>query len=178
MQTRFQSTARDAVIDAVDLSRRLRHSAVGCEHLALATLRQPGEPAQVCRLLGVSLPDFEQAIARACGGGPLPLDGAALSSLGINLEALRKNVEETFGPDALDRDRRPFDGRARGKTAFTDDAKRAFLRAVRDAGTATSVSALHLAIAVIRVGGDRLDEVLAQIGVSRAVLLEELEKLP
>ena len=58
-------------------------------------------------------------------------DADALRSVGIDLDAVRRSVEEAFGPGALDRG--TSGGRKRGHIPFTRGAKKALELALREA---------------------------------------------
>jgi hypothetical protein len=101
----FTKPARDVVTGAQIEARELRHRHIGTEHLLLALLRDDGVACSVLRDAGV-YPEQVRADVRAqVGAGPDPLgqaDADALLSIGIDLDAIRSKIEETFGEGALD----------------------------------------------------------------------------
>lgn len=108
--------------------------AVGPEHLLLGLLAADGIAARALRDSGVTAAEVAEEVA------PLGnADREALRSLGVDLDALRKRAEETFGAGALDhsRPRRrtgPLRSRLLGKhLPFTEPAKRALEQALREA---------------------------------------------
>jgi hypothetical protein len=104
---RFTDGAREAVVLAQDEARLLRHNYIGTEHLLLGILREgSGVAARVLQRLKVSLDDARSDVIRVIGegtGGGGAEDAAALRAIGIDVEEVRRRVEEAFGPGALDR---------------------------------------------------------------------------
>jgi ATP-dependent Clp protease ATP-binding subunit ClpA len=99
--------ARDFLGAAHRESRLLGHDYVGSEHVLLA-LAEPGDgrAAKALRRLGVTAADVRADILGLVGlpPGPRPrFDRDALASLGIDLDEVRRRVEDTFGAGALER---------------------------------------------------------------------------
>jgi ATP-dependent Clp protease ATP-binding subunit ClpA len=85
-------------------ARSLGHSYVGTEHLLLVLLQKPdGRATFVLEQLGVSAAEAEAAIGPCLDGGTPKIDPDALATIGIDLEAVRRRLEQTFGPGALER---------------------------------------------------------------------------
>lgn len=130
MFERFTQPARDAVLRARDEARGLGHGYIGCEHLlvALAGAADDDTAADAMRRAGLSADALRDAVA-----DELPpngtLDAGALAAIGIDLEEVRRRVEEAFGPGALER-RRPSDP---GRLPFTPRVKKALELALRSA---------------------------------------------
>lgn len=94
----------------LDLARaeaeRFGHRYVGPEHLVLGVLRDGSSgAARVLRAQGVDLPAGRAALRRQMERGlvpgPRPSDAELLGSLGIDLEAIRRSTEQTFGHRAV-----------------------------------------------------------------------------
>ena len=108
MFERFTPSARAIVVQAQEHARRLGHGYIGCEHLLLAAA-STGEPAGAAlRERGVTPEGVEAEIVRLAGLGQAPglfsaLDRDALASIGIDIDAVRAQIEAAFGPDALTR---------------------------------------------------------------------------
>jgi ATP-dependent Clp protease ATP-binding subunit ClpA len=108
MFERFTVGARAIVVQAQENARRLGHGYIGCEHLLLAAA-STGEPAGAAlRELGVTPEGVEAEIVRLAGLGQAAglfsaLDRDALASIGIDIDAVRAQIEAAFGPDALTR---------------------------------------------------------------------------
>jgi hypothetical protein len=148
MFERFTADARNVVVVAQEQARTLDHCWIGTEHILLALARSRGIAARVLR-------DFDLDHGRLLGAtvallGTAHRDGApdpqALESIGIDLDAVRRRVEETFGPGALERALPRSRRRRRGvrHIPFTGRAKKALERALRESpspcATATSAA--------------------------------------
>ena len=93
---------------ARDEADRLGHRYVGPEHLVLGLLRDGSSgAARVLRARGVALAAARAALGRLADRGvvprPRPSDGELLGTLGIDVEAIRREVEQAFGVQALGR---------------------------------------------------------------------------
>src|SRR6266540_3659545 len=107
MFERFTDRARESVVQAQVEARELRHGYIGTEHLLLGILRVGIDVgtarADVVALIGEPLETDEN-------------DAEALRAIGIDVEEVRRRIEETFGPGALDRRvRRRWGTRRRGR---------------------------------------------------------------
>lgn len=93
-----------AVFDtAVVEARRLGHGYVGTEHLLVALVRHREVlPAAVAALLPGDVEGLSAALEDLLGG-PAPRDALLLKTLGIDLDAVRAAVRQTFGRDAVER---------------------------------------------------------------------------
>jgi hypothetical protein len=83
---------------------------VGTEHVLLALVRDADADADAVRVLArlaVGPDAVGRTLARwLCdGGSPGKIDPEALAALGIDLEAVRARLEQSFGPGALERTR-------------------------------------------------------------------------
>ncbi|MFE9453896.1 Clp protease N-terminal domain-containing protein [Streptomyces sp. NPDC006739] len=108
MFERFTPDARTAVVHAQEHARRLGHQHLGCEHLLLAVVATDQPAGAALRERGVTPERVEEEIVRQVGlgaGSALfgTLNRDALASIGIDLDAVRARIEESFGPDALTR---------------------------------------------------------------------------
>jgi hypothetical protein len=82
------------------------HRYLGPEHLVLGVLADGGSGAsRVLEALGVTLESARAALRRLADRGvvpgPRPSDAELLSSLGIDLDAIRRTTEQTFGGKAV-----------------------------------------------------------------------------
>jgi hypothetical protein len=85
---------------------RVGHRYVGPEHLLLGVLRDGGSgAARVLQAQGVDLEAARAAMGRLVDrgvvAGPRPSDAELLSTLGIDLEAIRRRTEQAFGHRAV-----------------------------------------------------------------------------
>jgi ATP-dependent Clp protease ATP-binding subunit ClpA len=130
MFERFTRSARDAVVRAQEESAALGHDHIGTEHLLLG-LAAGGGPVVEQILSSVGVGDGALRAAVRDGGLPDGMDADALASIGIDLDAVRRSVEESFGPGALSG--RPRGGSRTGHKPFSAGAKRVFERSLREA---------------------------------------------
>jgi len=109
MFERLSPEAEEAMLLAQEASARLRHPWLGTEHLLLGLLHQDDTRARrVLTTLGVTGGSVERELVAELGepSGEQPLEGGdeeALRSLGIDLPEVRRTVEASFGPGALER---------------------------------------------------------------------------
>jgi ATP-dependent Clp protease ATP-binding subunit ClpA len=137
---------RDPSTRMLDLAgaeaQRLRHTAVGTEHLLLACLYE-AEP--VLEQLGLS-PEELRAELEERFGDASRREHEALAAIGIDLDEVRRRVEERFGPGALERTR------AAGACRMTvaRPVKRTLEQARREAAglSARDVRAEHVLLAL------------------------------
>jgi ATP-dependent Clp protease ATP-binding subunit ClpA len=120
MFNRFAREARDVVERAQDEAAALGHDYIGTEHLLLGIAARGGLPPS----LGLE----HGALRAAVAGSSQRLDADALAAIGIDLDAVRRAVEESFGPGALSGRRR-----RRGHTPFCPKAKKALELSLREA---------------------------------------------
>jgi ATP-dependent Clp protease ATP-binding subunit ClpA len=130
MFERFTDRARTVVRVAMTEADELGHPRLGTEHLVLALLREDGGIART--VLGAAGIEHAEVRAAVAGGD----DAAALRSIGIDLDAVRASVEQTFGPGALERAEPPGRGgflfrRSKMPTRFNHEAKKALELSLR-----------------------------------------------
>jgi ATP-dependent Clp protease ATP-binding subunit ClpA len=116
MFERFTTPAREVVLGARIEARRLGHGFIGTEHILLAIFRNPGAMAYgILTDAGLTHDLVVAYLNRLWGLGPD--DAEALSAIGIDLEAVRSKVEESFGAQYETGDptigRLPFSKRAK-----------------------------------------------------------------
>lgn len=202
MSDQFGPALRETVVDAQRQARRLGHTAIGGEHLLLALARSWTPAGAVLREQGVTPERVEAQITRLLPGAARqnrdqrtagPIDAEALATIGIDLDAVRAQVERAFGPGALtlpvrcnrrpawSRLRRPgrrasrgnHPPRLRGHLPLTNRAKQMIECARRDAREQQAItpSAEHLTLAVISAnGGGMAPAILSALGVPEAPL--------
>jgi ATP-dependent Clp protease ATP-binding subunit ClpA len=106
MFERFTDTARHVVAQAQADARRLGHNYIGCEHLLLAVAAADEPASAVLRDHDITPERIEGEILRTIGRGQRAdllrgIDREALAAIGIDLDAVRTQIEAAFGPDAL-----------------------------------------------------------------------------
>lgn len=163
MFERFTTGARELVVGAQAEARALGHSWIGTEHLLLSAVSDPDSPL-TRTLAGIGLRHDAvraQVISEVDGHGD---DEAALRDLGIDLDEVRRRVEERFGPAALDRAAGQVGGgswwqrrkaarlAAGGHIRFTRAAKQALELSLREAKAIGSreIRAEHVVLATMR----------------------------
>jgi ATP-dependent Clp protease ATP-binding subunit ClpA len=111
MFERFTQAARTAVVQAQAEARDLQHPFVGTEHLLLAMIADETSPIPAAlHESGAEPAAVRDAILTRIRTSPASTDptpdadaedAAALKAIGIDLDAVRRAIEETFGPGAL-----------------------------------------------------------------------------
>jgi ATP-dependent Clp protease ATP-binding subunit ClpA len=148
MFERFTTAARETVIAAEADAVRLGHGFIGTEHLLLAVLRNPGAMAYgVLTESGVTHDAVMAQLNQFWGPGQLgPEDAAALSAIGIDLDAVRAKMAESFGPQ-------PPGSRQPGqRLRFTARAKKVLELSLREALALKHryIGSEHILLALIR----------------------------
>ena len=143
----FTERARGAVVFAQEEALGLHHHHIGTEHLLLGLLRDSTSVGhKALDRLGVHLDDVRSEVVRVGEGHPVTLDeedAEALRVIGIDIDEVRRRVEETFGEGALERIASPRRRRSRsrrracapsvGYIPFTPRAKKVLELALREA---------------------------------------------
>jgi ATP-dependent Clp protease ATP-binding subunit ClpA len=129
---RFTSQARSVVVRSQEDARELGQPGIGTP-LILLGIAEARDTAggRLLHALGICEDDVRDDIRRASEQRDPAFseeDEDALRSVGIDLEEVRRSVEETFGPGALDRGRG-----SRGHIPFTRGAKKALELSLREA---------------------------------------------
>ncbi len=132
--------------DGGTAGRVLRDAGLDRDRLeaAAATVDRPGRPAT---------PSPHDAASTGQGASAGDLDGAALASLGVDLDAIRARADEVFGPGALDTPVVAEGRRGRsGRPRFTPDAKKALELALREAVRLhdRQITSAHLLLGLLR----------------------------
>ena len=198
MLERFTQAARSAVTGAVVQAQELGQSPVDTEHLLLALLADPGSPvAAALRGTPVDERYVRAEIIRRVGAGSAPdagslaeadaEDAAALKAIGIDLEAVRRAIEENFGPGAL---RLPRGGTAPqrrrsfrlfaggGRTPFSPRAKKVLELSLREALRLKHnyIAREHLMLGILRERDGLAGQILAEAGVDFDRLRDDLAR--
>jgi ATP-dependent Clp protease ATP-binding subunit ClpA len=168
---RFHQDARHVVVRARHEAALAGQGQIGCEHLLLGLLAEPGPAAAAMTAAGLELPALRDRLPQASQEQPDPLDADALASVGIDLDQVRRAAEARFGPGALDR---AGHARARrpGRMRLTADAKKALELALRAAVGLRhrEISGGHLLIGIIDQGHNSALDLLAATAVDAAAL--------
>jgi ATP-dependent Clp protease ATP-binding subunit ClpA len=147
--------------------------------------------ARVLAGLGVGAGDIERRLDRTAPlrkpreGGPPGDDAEALASIGIDLDEIRRKVEESFGPGALEQ--APAAPRGAGRTTMTREAKQSVELAAREARALrhSYIGTEHLLLGLLSAAernprGDFSPETVSDLGIDpaqvRQRILDELRR--
>ncbi|TFV47846.1 Clp protease N-terminal domain-containing protein [Blastococcus sp. TF02A_35] len=172
MFERFTREAREVVVGAQHEARVLHSPTIGTEHLLLALLRQQTPSAAVLIRHGLTPEEVAADVVRFTGSADLDAD--ALTSVGIDLDAVRSTVEAAFGPGALDD---PKQKAARnGHLPLTPRAKKVLELSLREAIAmrSRSITDGHIALGLLREGEGLAMKVLHDRGVDPVNLRQDL----
>jgi ATP-dependent Clp protease ATP-binding subunit ClpA len=159
MFNRFTRDARDVVVRAQEEAATLGHDYLGTEHLLLGVAARGGLPAS----LGLEHGRLRAAVA----GSSQQLDADALAAIGIDLDAVRRAVEESFGPGALSGRRRRG-----GHLPMCRKAKRALELSLREALAQGDrhIGPDHILLGLARDADSGAARALASCGTTPATL--------
>ena len=165
MFERFTRSARAAVVRAEEAGRRDGATHIGSGDLLLGAVHvEQSVAARALARLGIE-PDSLAECVRSLKTDSLDAD--ALAGIGVDLEAVRAQVEATFGAGALDA---PGARRSpRGHVPFDPAAKKMLELALREAIRFKSkgIDTGHLLLAAARLDGAAAQRALAWFGHDR-----------
>jgi ATP-dependent Clp protease ATP-binding subunit ClpA len=176
MFERFTATARGTVVRAQEEAVDTDAGHIGTEHVVIALAQDDGIAGEVLRAAGVTAQALRSRLTQGGSGteGGGPLDADALRSLGIDLDDVRRSVEETFGEGALDRPpSRPAGRRwGGGHVPFTPRVKKSLERGLRQAIMLgdTRIGSEHLLLGILDEGTGHGVRLLRELGVDPAQL--------
>ena len=187
MFERFTHAAREVVVRAQNEARELGQAPVGTEHVLLALLADPGSSTSLAlRQSQVDARYVRTELIRLVGKGPdgevdpqadrEAEDAAALKAIGIDLDAVRRAIEENFGPGSLrlPRDTTPkrkgLLGRfyaGSGHTPFSSRAKKVLELSLREAIRLKHnfIAPEHILLGILREGNGLACQILAEANV-------------
>lgn len=157
MFERFTASARGTVVRAQQEAVDAGDGFVGTEHLLLAIAQDDAIGGQVLRDAGVDARDLRRRLRERDGGDDTGLDADALATIGIDLDDVRRSIEDTFGEGALDeapaRASRRRWGRG-GHIPFTRRSKKSLERGLRQAIMLgdTRIGSEHLLLGILDEG--------------------------
>ena len=173
MFERFTPEARQTVVQAQAEATALHHPRIGTEHLLLGLVGQEGTPTSaVLARHGLTRESVLESVSALVGD----LDAEALTSLGIDLDAVRERVEATFGPGALDDPARRSGSTAGGRVPFNARAKKVLELSLREALALKHrhISDGHIALGLLREGQGLAMKVLHDRGIDPVELRREV----
>jgi ATP-dependent Clp protease ATP-binding subunit ClpA len=186
MFERFTRQAREVVLQARTEAQSLHHDHIGPGHLLLGVLGQPDAPGAATLVrLGVTAEVLRQEVAHVVVTSDLgAADADALETLGIDLDEVRRRVEKTFGPGALDVPRRTRDWlswrrkdpQPPGHLGFTPRAKHVLEYALRQALARKDrhIGVEHIVLGLLTLKGTVVAELLRRHGVESAAARREV----
>jgi ATP-dependent Clp protease ATP-binding subunit ClpA len=196
MFERFTHAAREVVVRASAEAKDLDQAPIGTQHVLLALVADEAGPVAVAlRAKGVDEVYVRDEIIRRVGStapdlDPLPdadaEDEAALKAIGIDLEQVRRAIEENFGPGALrlPRDVEPkrkgllrrFYGS--GHTPFSPRSKKVLELSLREALRLKQnfIAPEHIMLGILREREGLAAQILAEKGVDFGKLRADLER--
>ena len=172
MFERFTTQARSVVSLAQDEARELGHPNVGTHHLLLGILDEPDTAGgRALAALGIDRNEVRDEVRRVERDRAAfsEQDADALRSVGIDLDEVRRTVEESFGPGALERSTSGGRHLGAGHVPFTAGAKKALELALREAIHLghRSIGTEHLLLGLVRDEGRSAARILAARGADR-----------
>jgi Clp amino terminal domain, pathogenicity island component len=196
MFERFTDKARRVVFLAGSKATE-RGEQVRPVYMLHALTAADGVAAQVLAGLGVDSASVERGLDRIeplagpLGASPSTQDAEALAAIGIDLDEIRRKVEESFGPDAIARiPAAPKGPAARpGRMSLTRESKQSLALAVKVARTLRHnyIGTEHLLLGLLDAAelnprGDFTPATLRELGVdpdrTRQQVLDELRRAP
>jgi ATP-dependent Clp protease ATP-binding subunit ClpA len=172
MFERFTTEARQTVVQAQVEAAALRHPRVGTEHLLLGLVGQATPTSAVLARHGLTRATVLESVTALVGD----LDAEALTTLGIDLDAVRNRVESAFGPGALDDPARRHGATASGHVPFGSRAKKVLELSLREALALKHrhIADGHIALGLLREGQGLAMKVIADRGLDPVALRREI----
>jgi ATP-dependent Clp protease ATP-binding subunit ClpA len=191
MFERFTHAARDVVVRAQHEAREMDQRPIGTQHTLIALLADADGPiARALREDGVDAAYVRAEVLRRVGAGPAAApelrttadadDAAALKAIGIDLDAVRRAIEENFGPGSLQlprttvRKRKGLFGRVTDHLPFSPRNKKVLELSLREAIRLDHnyIAPEHILLGMLREGDGLGVQILAEKGVDLAALRE------
>lgn len=155
---RFTRNTRVAVMLAAEEARELRDRETRAQHLLLGVLQAAGEElGTVLTGYGLTAEIVRARLAEGSAGDEaFDEDADALSTIGIDLRAVRDSVARTFGSDAFDNamSRSGRRRRSRGRIPLDRGAKKVIELSLREAlaHKDNEIRCEHLLLGILRAG--------------------------
>ena len=176
MFERFNNRARQSLVLAQVEARALGHDWLGTEHQLLGLIQlRDGVAYEVLFGLGLTYTDANAGVVELVGSS---LDATALASIGIDLDEVRRHIEETFGRGALEAALQPR--RPRSATPpFTPRAKHVLELALQEALALGHryIGTEHVLLGIVREGEGIAAQLLGKVASPDQVRQAVLERL-
>jgi ATP-dependent Clp protease ATP-binding subunit ClpA len=183
MFERLTPESRQIVTGAVEIATQFHHDALGPDHLLVALAGTgPNIATRAMIACGFDPARAREDLARIVGSSREDLneeDAAALRSIGVDLDEVRRRTEASFGPGALERRRRWY-GRRRARVCglpFMPEAKQALELALREAVRLdqNSIGPEHVLLGLLKMDARSIQLIRAQ-GIDPRRLRSEVER--
>ena len=183
MFERFTTQARTVVTLAQQEARKLGRPNIGTQHVLLGILGTPGTAGlRALDALGIRERDVREDVRRLDRDRSAfsDQDADALRSVGIDLDEVRRSVEQTFGSGALEAGASAAARSWTGHVPFTAGSKKALELALREAIHLghRSIGTEHLLLGLVRDDTCLAARILAARGADRervrAAVLREI----
>lgn len=170
MFERFTPATRGSIVAAQERARELGAEKLGTEHLVLALAGVPGSTAAEALVAAGTDVSRLGLIVRDLAG--TALDGEALASVGVDLDAVRGRADTVFGAGALD----AVHARLRGHLPVTRRFRKVLEIALREAIALghRRIDTGHVLLAVLRVADCRGRDALVRAGSDVELLRREV----
>jgi ATP-dependent Clp protease ATP-binding subunit ClpA len=199
MFERFTDKARKVVSLALAEAKEQGDDQIRLVHMLYGLAAADGVATRALTALGVDAAAVEREIGRASGAPPGSMsprdeatdgDAEALAAIGIDLDEIRRRIEESFGPGALER--APLTRRGplnwTGRLPLNDQAKLTLALSIKQARALhhNYIGTEHVLLGLLRVAeryphGDFATVTLPGLGLDpadlRARVLDELRQL-
>jgi len=199
MFERFTDKARKVVSLAVSKAKEQGDDQVRPVHMLYGLAAADGVAARVLAALGVDAAAVDRELGRAGGAPPGPLgpgdaaasgDAEALAAIGIDLDEIKRRIEDSFGPGALERvpltPRSPLNWT--GRLPLAEGSKLTLALALRESRALhhTYIGTEHVLLGLLRVAerqphADFAAVTLRDLGLDparvRTLVLDELRQL-
>jgi ATP-dependent Clp protease ATP-binding subunit ClpA len=195
MFERFTDKARKVVSLALAKAKESGDDQIRPVHMLYGLAAADGVAARVLTALGADAAAVDRELERTAGALGLPDEGTAgdaeaLAAIGIDLDEIKRKIEESFGPGALERvppaPRGPLSWT--GRLPLADGSKLTLALALKEARALhhTYIGTEHVLLGLLRVAerqphGDFAAVTLSDLGLDpadvRTRVLEELRQL-
>ena len=160
MFERFTDKARKVVTLALAKAKEQGDDQIRPEHMLYGVTATDGVAARALAALGVDSAAVERALGRTSGALGAPDEAAdgdaeALAAIGIDLDEIKRRIEESFGPGALDRvpltPKGPLNWT--GRLALSEAAKLSLAQSLREARALhhSYIGTEHVLLGLMRV---------------------------